>query len=662
MIFAISTLVSALSISIIAAYFSIIGLATIFPGSIEAVIAMGIALEVGKIIAAIWLHRNWKSAPKTLKAYLFSAILILMGITSMGIFGFLSKSHIEHEQDAEKAAALVTQVEAKIEREKEYIVRQKELIEKNEYKNQNFSDKSAENISLEQNKIKQLTEQLEKDIALDQRMLEPVNERIKQMNNEIEEIKNKSGGLFSSKKKDLEKKMAEQLTERQELSSKKKLIESRISKYRDETSTIISDIRKRIQDYQNIGFEKPEDLEKKTEELNNNIAKARDTIDELEVKKFGLNDGSRQLEAEIGPVKYVAELIADLTGVEFDTGKAVRIVIIILIFVFDPLAILLVLAAHISLSKKFPKIELDEAALFLRIAEIEGQQKKLEDDELKIEERKKDLEQENKMLELQEGQAKKYKQEISENKETLRQLKLESCQEILKKENTSEITKEIEELTRQKESASREIKEIKINKGKLLDKADQAVKSAREIKSVIAAHDKNKEQIKDLKSEVHLSLNKITEIKTKINDLKLKNKTLENQNEKLLSDSLTPNKELESKIADLVSQKNKILEENLNIKNKKSLLIKIETSEKGICSLEIPSSLGGVHKYIRQSKFDKDIINTLIGVSLEIDGEAGVKSIEKMKEIYESKRKKIIDAHLSNREYKKQNVSYEYIS
>lgn len=662
MIFAISTLVSALSISIIAAYFSIIGLATIFPGSIEAVVAMGIALEVGKIIAAIWLHRNWKSAPKTLKAYLFSAILILMGITSMGIFGFLSKSHIEHEQDAEKAAALVTQVEAKIEREKEYIARQKELIEKNEYKNQNFSDKSSENINLEQNKIKQLTEQLEKDIALDQKMLEPVDQRIKQMNNEIEEIKNKSGGLFSSKKKDLERKTAEQSIERQELNSKKKLIESRISKYRDETSAIISDIRKRIQDYQNIGFEKPEDLEKKTEELNKNIAKARDTIDELEVKKFSLNDGSRQLEAEIGPVKYVAELIADLTGVEFDTGKAVRIVIIILIFVFDPLAILLVLAAHISLSKKFPKIELDEAALFLKIAEIEDQQKKLEDDELKIEERKKDLEQENKMLELQEGQVKKYKQEISENKETLRQLKLESCQEILKKENTSEITKEIEELARQKESASREIKEIKINKGKLLDKADRVVKSAKEIKSVIAAHDKNKEQIKDLKSEVCLSLNKITEIKAEINDLKLKNKNLENQNKKLLADSLTPNKELESKIADLISQKNKILEENLNIKNKKSLLIKIETSEKGICSLEIPSSLGGTHKYIRQSKFDKDIINTLIGVSLEIDGEAGTKSAGEIKEIYESKRKKIIDAHLSNREYKKQNVSYEYIS
>ena len=63
MIFAITTLISALSISIIAAYFSIIGLATIFPGSMYAVIAMGSVLEIGKIIASIWLHKNWKSAP-----------------------------------------------------------------------------------------------------------------------------------------------------------------------------------------------------------------------------------------------------------------------------------------------------------------------------------------------------------------------------------------------------------------------------------------------------------------------------------------------------------------------------------------------------------------------------------------------------------------------
>ena len=152
MIFSVLTLISALSISVIAAYFSIIGLATIFPGSIEAVIAMGAALEIGKIVAAIWLHKNWKTAPKMLRIYLFGAIVVLMGITSMGIFGFLSKSHIEHEQDAEKAAALVSQVETKIDREKQYIARQKELIQQSEDKNQNRSDKSAENIDLEQKK------------------------------------------------------------------------------------------------------------------------------------------------------------------------------------------------------------------------------------------------------------------------------------------------------------------------------------------------------------------------------------------------------------------------------------------------------------------------------------------------------------------------------
>ena len=138
MIFAILTLISALSISCIAAYFSIIGLATIFPGSITAVIAMGSALEVGKIIAAIWLHKNWKSAPKMIKIYLFSAIVVLMGITSMGIFGFLSKSHIEHEQNSVRAQALVQQVETKISRQQDYISRQKELIAQNEDKNQSF--------------------------------------------------------------------------------------------------------------------------------------------------------------------------------------------------------------------------------------------------------------------------------------------------------------------------------------------------------------------------------------------------------------------------------------------------------------------------------------------------------------------------------------------
>jgi len=703
MIFAILTLVSALSISVIAAYFSIIGLATIFPGSIEAVIAMGAALEIGKIVAAIWLHKNWKSAPTTLKIYLFSAILVLMGITSMGIFGFLSKSHIEHEQNAKKAAALVTQVETKINREQEYIARQKDDPQ-NEDKNQNRSDKSAENIELEQKKIAQLTEQLEKDIELDQKMLAPIAERLKQMNENLAEVQNKPGGLFSNKKKGVEDKIAEQATEREELAAKKKDIEDRISKYRDETSTLISDIRKRIQEYQNIGFEKPENVEQKIEQLNKNISSALDKIDELERQKFDLNDGSRQLEAEVGPIKYVAELVADFTGMEFDIGKAVRMVIIILIFVFDPLAVLLVLAAHISLSKKFPKAMQDEAVAFEKIAEIEAQQKLLEKEELDIQERKKDLDQENKILELQENQAKKYQEEISQNKEVLRKLKIESQKELLKKEDTSQITEDLEELMQQKASAEKEIEEIKTKKQKLLKRADETIKSAKEIKTVLGNHAKNKEKIQELKSEICLNIEQFEKIKLKaslmenenrellskniklkeniskltvkaealeieIKDLKLKlteldflNNKLNSENKELKNRKLPdPSDKLKQKLNELIDTKNKLLEENLFIKKQKTRIIKINSKDGINFKIEANSSLGGSHQLTQSRDFTKEEISNYSTIFLEIDMECKDKEILNIRKLFEQKINKIIGPTVSNKQFKEILPNYNFI-
>jgi chromosome segregation ATPase len=669
MIFAIFTLLSALSISIIAAYFSIIGLATIFPGSIEAVIAMGAALEIGKIVAAIWLHKNWKSAPTTLKIYLFSAIVVLMGITSMGIFGFLSKSHIEHEQNSIKSQALVEQVETKIERENEYIQRQKDLISQNKEKNQNLSDKSSENIELEQKKISQLTEQLEKDIDLDNKMLQPIQARINQLNEELNAVKNKSGGLFSNKKKEVQQKISDQASEREELSSKKKEIENRISKYRNETSNLVSEIRKRIQDYQTIGFEKPENVELKIEELNKNISDALNRIDDLERQKFDLDDGSRQLEAEVGPVKYVAELIADFTGMEFDMGKAVRIVIIILIFVFDPLAVLLVLAAHISLSKKFPKAMQDEAIAFEKIAELEAQQKILEKEQLDIEERKKDIEQEKKIIELQENQVQKYQEEISENKEVLRNLKLESQKELLKQEDTSAISAEIEQLIAQKENAEDEIKEIKIKKNKLLDRAEETIKSAKEIKAVLGDHNKHKETIAELKSEICINLEEFKKIKAQVQALESKNKSLINSEDNLKKEieSLNaiknekPNKELEAKISDLISQKNQLLEENINIKKSSRLIITKESLPNGKHSLTIPCAKGGSHVFTRPSTFTNVDIFKLIEISEEINKDTS--NDESIKNnIFQSMVKSLIDPQLSNRDYNKSKPIYKYIS
>jgi len=90
------TFISAISISVIAAGYSILGLATLFAGAFIPIIAMGSALEVGKLVAASWLYHNWRSdIPRLLKAYLFSAIIVLIFITSMGIFGFLSKAHLD---------------------------------------------------------------------------------------------------------------------------------------------------------------------------------------------------------------------------------------------------------------------------------------------------------------------------------------------------------------------------------------------------------------------------------------------------------------------------------------------------------------------------------------------------------------------------------------
>ena len=94
------TFLSAISISVIAAGYSIVGLSTLFAGAVVPIIAMGSALEVGKLVAASWLYNNWRNklVPYTIKMYLTFAVIVLIFITSMGIFGFLSKAHLDQVQ------------------------------------------------------------------------------------------------------------------------------------------------------------------------------------------------------------------------------------------------------------------------------------------------------------------------------------------------------------------------------------------------------------------------------------------------------------------------------------------------------------------------------------------------------------------------------------
>jgi cell division septation protein DedD len=343
-------LLSALSISLVSAYFSIIGLTTMFPAAFWSIVIMGGVLEVGKLVSASWLHHNWKIAPRSLKIYLTTAVVVLIFITSMGIFGFLSKSHIKHQKDAQEVAILVTQLENKMTREKDYIGRQNEYIAELSSDAKNSTDKDIYNIELEQKKIDDLYSSLEKSISIDNAEITRLNDRIKVLNQEVATIEATSGGIFSNKKKKLEELEEKQKLERESIGQRILAAEARINKARESTEQQVGNIRERIDSHQDEKSN-TQDLSAKKEEYNNNIKDAYSRIDDMESERFRLKNSQLELEAEVGPVKYVAELVEDFGFGSIDLGGAVRIVIVILVFVFDPLAVVMLLAANLSFRK-----------------------------------------------------------------------------------------------------------------------------------------------------------------------------------------------------------------------------------------------------------------------------------------------------------------------
>ena len=216
------TLLSALLLSGIAGYYSILGLAAIFTGAFWPIVFMGSVLELSKLVTTSWLYRNWETCPFLLKSYLTSAVVILMLITSMGIFGFLSKAHIDSTMDS-----------------------------------------GANTVE-----IKILTQQ-------------------------------------------------EKIT--------KERLEYLLARAKD-PSTASNRLDKQIQDTQK-------------------------ELTEINKKRLPLLKESNKLVAEVGPIKYVGDMIY---GTDDDNAidKAVRLVIMLIMVVFDPLAVLLLIAANISMQQR----------------------------------------------------------------------------------------------------------------------------------------------------------------------------------------------------------------------------------------------------------------------------------------------------------------------
>ncbi len=240
------TLLSGLTISAVAVYYSVAGLVAIFAAAVIPIIIMGVALEVSKLVATIWLKWNWQRAPLAIKSYLIVAITVLMLITSMGIFGYLSKAHLDQAVPTGDVAAKVSLLDEKIKTERD-------------------------NIETARAALKQMDAQV--DARLSRSEDEKGAERAVQIRRQ-------------------------QQAERGRLQKEISDAQTRIAKLNEERAPIASELRK--------------------------------------------------VEAEVGPIKYIAALIYGDNPDANLLEKAVRWVIIIIVLVFDPLAVILLLASQYS--------------------------------------------------------------------------------------------------------------------------------------------------------------------------------------------------------------------------------------------------------------------------------------------------------------------------
>jgi hypothetical protein len=237
-------LICALGLSGTAAYYSIAGLATIFASAFYPVVAMASILEISKLVVASWLYQKWSTIPALLKVYLTTSVIILMFITSLGIFGFLSKAHVDAGLGNSEIALKIEQLDQEIAQAKDISTR---------YQTQLSQLDKAINIQLDANRAAQ---------------------------------------AMAARK--------QQETERTDIKTK--------------------------------------------------LDAEQTTLQDLQRQKTLLRQQITLVESKLGPIKYIAEFFAD--GKEVDLDKAVRWMIVTIVLVFDPLAILMLIAANLTTTRE----------------------------------------------------------------------------------------------------------------------------------------------------------------------------------------------------------------------------------------------------------------------------------------------------------------------
>jgi hypothetical protein len=268
MIFAVLLLLTGLTISTVAIYYSVIGLTAVFAAAFWPVVVMGVTLEIAKLVAATWLKAEWHRIPIMLKTYLSIAVVVLMVITSMGIFGFLSKAHLDNNLIGGDVVDKVAIIDEKIKTERD-------------------------NIDAARKALKQMDE------AVDQTMARSTSEQ-----------------------------------------GADKAAVLRRAQQRERTA------------------------------LQRDITNAQGSIAKLNEQRAPIAKDLRKVEAEVGPIKYIAKLIY---GDNPDTNileKAVTWVIMLIVFVFDPLAVLLLISAQMAYKWAKEEKDQEENATDLYVADV----------------------------------------------------------------------------------------------------------------------------------------------------------------------------------------------------------------------------------------------------------------------------------------------------
>ena len=402
MIFGILTLITALAISAVAIYYSVAGLVAIFAAAAIPILIMGTTLEIAKLVTAVWLHKYWDRATWWLKTYLSISVVVLMFITSMGIFGFLSKAHIEQTSASEESIARVETIQKELDRQDVLVARAEDRIVQLEDTDSGVDAGIQQQIDTEQTRIDSAYTRIQPAIAeqnviianvtaLFQSELDKIDAELDKLQSYIDAgdipkaqgmIGAKADGAYGPKTaqaftdfQDAKKvDRGEWIQKLQDAAQSPTVIAARaeITRLRSRaeqqianSNTLINRLRTQLGNTTTA-----DTVQGDIDAQQARIATAATLIDGLTEEKIQLEAEYRKLEAEVGPIKYIAEFVYGEAADKNMLEEAVKWVIIVIIFVFDPLAVLLLLAAQYTFEFRRKELE-DENGERLRLEQAD---------------------------------------------------------------------------------------------------------------------------------------------------------------------------------------------------------------------------------------------------------------------------------------------------